>query len=106
MYPDLLALSIIVIIFFISTFIFSGIYYTYNKNSDLDYERNFGYSVYFSFTIQTIVGLAQPTTVNQQGLQIWVMVQSFISYIIGIGLIFILVKIWCKNHISTSIKGY
>ena len=97
MYPDLLALIIIVIVFFISTFIFSGIYYTYNKNSGLDYERTYGYSVYFSFTIQTIVGLAQPTTINQQGLQIWVMVQSFISYIIGIGLIFILVKIWCKN---------
>jgi hypothetical protein len=53
--------------------------------------------VYFSFTVQSLVGLAQPSTINEQGLQIWIMVQSFIGYLVVIGVVIILIKFIHKH---------
>ena len=98
------ALIIVICIFFISVFVFSGIYYTYNKYSNLDYERTYNYSLYFSFTIQSLVGLAEPATINQKGLQIWIIIQSFISYLVGLGIVFIIIKLLYKGESPTEIE--
>jgi hypothetical protein len=100
------ALVIVICIFIISVFIFAGIYYTYNKNSPQSFERNFIYSIYFSINIQSLVGSDQPDTINNQGMQVWISIQCFISYLIGIGIVFIIMKILHKSEspMETELK--
>jgi uncharacterized membrane protein YhdT len=91
------AIFIVIIIFFISVFIFAGIYYTYNKNSLQPFERTFVYSIYLSINIQSLVGADQPDTIDKQAMQLWISLQCFISYLIGIGVVFIIMKILYKS---------
>jgi len=91
------AIFIVIIIFIVSVFIFAGIYYTYNKNSSQPFERNFIYSIYLSINIQSLVGADQPETIDKRGLQVWISLQCFISYLIGIGIVFIIMKILHKS---------
>jgi hypothetical protein len=100
------ALIIVICIFIISVFIFAGIYYTYNKNSPQSFERNFIYSIYFSINIQSLVGSDQPDTINNQGMQVWISIQCFISYLLGIGIVFIIMKILHKSEspMETELK--
>jgi len=97
------SILIVICIFIISVFIFAGIYYTYNKNSPQTFERSFMYSIYLSINIQSLVGADQPDTINNQGMQIWISIQCFISYLIGIGVVFIIMKILYKDQTPSEI---
>ena len=92
------AIIIVICIFIISVFVFASIYYSYNKNSPQSFERNFLYSIYLSVNIQSLVGADQPDTIYQQGMQAWISIQCFISYLLGIGIVFVIMKILYKNH--------
>ena len=98
------AVIIVICIFIISVFIFATIYYTYNKNSPQSFERTFIYSLYLSINIQSLVGADQPDTIDKQGMQIWISLQCFISYLIGIGVVFIIMKILYKSDKLNSIE--
>jgi hypothetical protein len=92
------AFIIVVIIFTISTLIFSFIYYTYNKNDSDASVRTFTYSLYTSITIQAGIGLSNPPNIQRKALQRWVMVQSVIAYLLIIGAVFIAVKVIYRNE--------
>ena len=98
------AILIVICIFIISVFIFAGIYYTYNKNSPQSFERSFVYSIYLSVNIQSLVGADQPDTIIKQGMQVWISIQCFISYLLGIGIVFIIMKILHKSDKLNSIE--
>ena len=92
------AFIIVVIIFTISTLIFSFIYYAYNKDDSDASVRTFTYSLYTSITIQAGIGLSNPPNIQRKSLQRWVMVQSVIAYLIIIGVVFIAVKVIYRNE--------
>jgi uncharacterized membrane protein YhdT len=98
------SILIVICIFIISVFIFAAIYYSYNKNSSQPFERNFIYSIYLSINIQSLVGADQPDTINQQGMQIWISLQCFISYLLGIGIVFIIMKTIHKSDKINTIE--
>lgn len=95
---EVLAFIIVVIIFTISTLIFSFIYYTYNKDDSDASVRTFTYSLYTSITIQAGIGLSNPPNIGRKSLQRWVMVQSVIAYLIIIGVVFIAIKVIYRNE--------
>ncbi len=97
MNKKLLGFIIVIIIFIISVTIFAFIYHSYNKD-DLDPDkRSFTHALYTSITIQTTIGLSDPPNADIKSLQIWVMVQSVITYLIGLGIVFILLKSFEKD---------
>jgi predicted permease len=98
------AILIVICIFIISVFTFAAIYYTYNKNSSRSFERNFIYSIYLSVNIQSLVGADQPDTINQQGIQVWISLQCFVSYLLGIGIVFIIMKTLHKSGSLSKIE--
>lgn len=95
---EVLAFIIVVIIFIISTLIFSFIYYSYNKDDLNESVRSFTYSLYTSITIQAGIGLSNPPNIERKSLQQWVMVQSVIAYLLIIGVVFIAVKVIYRNE--------
>ena len=98
------AILIVICIFIISVFTFAVIYYIYNKNSSRSFERNFMYSIYLSINIQSLVGADQPDTINQQGIQAWISIQCFISYLLGIGIVFVIMKTIHKSDKINTIE--
>jgi membrane protease YdiL (CAAX protease family) len=98
------AILIVICIFIISVFVFAGIYYTYNKNSPQTFERSFIYSIYLSVNIQSLVGADQPDKIIKQGMQVWISIQCFISYLLGIGIVFVIMKILHKSDKLNSIE--
>ena len=95
---NILAFLIVIVIFAISVTVFAFIYHGYNKENEDPYERSFTHAMYTSFTIQTTIGLSDPPNSHRKSLQIWVMVQSFITYVISLGVVFILIKSLYKEE--------
>jgi hypothetical protein len=105
---DIRILSIIVVIciFFVSVITFSLIYYSYGKSNPDPLLNTYMYSLYTSITIQTSIGLSDPVGVQEyNSLKIWVIIQSIITYMISIGLVFILLKHFYKHDTITPMKN-
>ena len=105
MNKHLLALLIIIFIFIISVIVFAFIYHSYNKDLPDAYERSLTHAFYTSITIQTTIGLSDPPNSHKKSLQIWVMVQSCITYFVSIGVVLLLIKILSKEE-NTNDKMY
>ena len=104
MNKKLLAFVIVILIFIVSVTIFAFIYHSYNKD-DIDPEkRTFTNALYTSITIQTTIGLSDPPNANVKSLQIWVMVQSIITYLIGLGIVFVLLKSFSKDDDTVELR--
>lgn len=101
MHPKVLALLIILVIFFISAFIFAWIYYIYINDDPDPYINSFSNALYLSVTIQTAIGLTGPPQPYVERLRNWIMVQSFITYLLSLGVIFILIKIVYEKDTKT-----
>ena len=97
MYKKLLGFLIVLAIFVICVIIFAFIYHSYNKNDPDPDRRSFTHALYTSVTIQTTIGLTDPPNSDIKSLQIWVIVQSIITYLIGLGLVFIVLKSFEKD---------
>jgi hypothetical protein len=97
MYKKLLGFLIVLAIFVICVIIFALIYHSYNKNDPDPDRRSFTHALYTSVTIQTTIGLTDPPNSDIKSLQIWVIVQSIITYLIGLGLVFIVLKSFEKD---------
>ena len=96
----ILSILVVVCIFFISVIIFSLVYYSYSKNNPDPYLNTYIYALYTSVTIQTSIGLSDPVGIQEYtSLKIWVIIQSIITYMISIGLVFILLKYFFKDVI-------
>jgi hypothetical protein len=100
----ILGLLIVVLIFVICVIIFAFIYYSYNKNDPDPDVRSFTHALYTSITIQTTIGLSDPPNANIKSLQRWVMVQSVITYLIGLGFVFIIVKVMFKEDDTVELR--
>ena len=98
MNKQLLGLLIVIFIFIVSVIVFAFIYHSYNKDSVDPYERSLTHAFYTSITIQTTIGLSDPPNSHKKSLQIWVMVQSCITYFISIGVVLIVIKIFTKEE--------
>jgi hypothetical protein len=104
MNKKLLAFVIVILIFIVSVTIFAFIYHSYNKD-DIDPDRrSFTHALYTSVTIQTTIGLSDPPNANVKSLQIWVMVQSIITYLIGLGIVFVLLKSFGKEDDTVELR--
>ena len=97
MNPKILALLIILLIFFISVFVFAFIYYSYVNDDKDPFVNSYSAALYLSVTIQTAIGLSGPPTEYVERLRYWIMLQSFISYLITLGLVFILIKVFYEK---------
>jgi hypothetical protein len=53
--------------------------------------------LYTSVTIQTTIGLSDPPNAEVKSLQIWVMVQSIITYLIGLGVVLVVFTYFEKD---------
>jgi hypothetical protein len=104
MNKELLALLIIIAIYIISIFVFAAIYHSYSKDSPDISDQSFINALYTSVTIQSLVGLSDPPNSKVRSLQIWVIIQSTISYFVSIGIVLILVKILFKDENSIEMK--
>lgn len=100
----LLAVIIVVIIFIVSVTIFAFIYHSYNKDDPDPEKRSLVNAFYTSVTIQTTIGLSDPPNTHIKSLQVWVIVQSVITYIIGLGIIFILVESLSKEDNTIELR--
>jgi hypothetical protein len=100
----LLAFIIVILIFIVSVTIFAFIYYSYNKDDIDPDKRSFTHALYTSITIQTSIGLSDPPNANIKSLQIWVMVQSIITYLIGLGIVFVLLKSFSKDDDTVELR--
>lgn len=100
----LLAFIIVIIIFVISVVIFAFIYHSYSKDDPDPEKRSFTNAFYTSITIQTTIGLSDPPNANVKSLQIWVMVQSIITYLIGLGIVFVLLKSFAKDDDTVELR--
>ncbi len=102
----LLSILVVICIFFVSVIIFSLIYYSYGKNNPDPQLNTYMYSLYTSITIQTTIGLSDPVGIQESNsLKIWVIIQSIITYMISIGLVFILLKYFFKEDTTTPMKN-
>jgi hypothetical protein len=97
MNKKVIAFLIVVLFFIVSVIIFAFIYHSYNKDSPDPDTRSFTHALYTSVTIQTTIGLSDPPNAEIKSLQIWVMVQSIITYLIGLGLVFVVIKYFEKD---------
>lgn len=104
MNKELLALLIAIGIFIVSVLIFAAIYHSYNKDDPDPANRSFTNALYTSVTIQTSIGLSDPPNARVKSLQIWVIVQSIITYLIGLGVVFILVRILFKDDDTVELR--
>jgi hypothetical protein len=104
MNKELLALLIAIGIFIVSVLIFAAIYHHYNKDDPDPANRSFTNALYTSVTIQTSIGLSDPPNAKVKSLQIWVIVQSIITYLIGLGVVFILVRILFKDDDTVELR--
>lgn len=104
MNKKLLSFIIVIVIFIISVTIFAFIYHSYNKDDPDPEKRSFTNAFYTSITIQTTIGLSDPPNANVKSLQIWVMVQSVITYLIGLGIVFILLKSFGKDDDTVELR--
>lgn len=104
MNKKLLAFVIVILIFIVSVTIFAFIYHSYSKNDPDPEKRTFTNALYTSITIQTTIGLSDPPNANVKSLQIWVMVQSIITYLIGLGIVFVLLKSFSKDDDTVELR--
>ncbi len=104
MNKKLLAFIIVIIIFIVSVVIFAFIYHSYSKDDIDPDKRSFTHALYTSITIQTTIGLSDPPNANVKSLQIWVMVQSVITYLIGLGIVFVLLKSFGKDDDTVELR--
>lgn len=104
MNKKLLGFFIVVLIFIVSVTIFAFIYHSYNKDDPDPEKRSFTNAFYTAITIQTTIGLSDPPNSNVKSLQIWVMIQSIITYLIGLGLVFFLLKYFSKDDDTVELR--
>ena len=104
MNKKLLGFIIVIIIFIISVTIFAFIYHSYSKDDPDPEKRSFTNAFYTSITIQTTIGLSDPPNTHVKSLQIWVMVQSVITYLIGLGITFILLTSFGKDDDTVELR--
>lgn len=82
----------------ISIVIFSLIYHHLHSDNPDPYIRGWMNSFYTAVTIQTNIGMAEVPERDKVSLRAWYIVQSLISYIITLGLIFFIYKAYFVNH--------
>lgn len=101
----LMSIFIVLGIFFLSVIVFSFVYYSYNRNDADPYVRSYLHALYTSVTIQTTIGLSNPPNIHLNSLKIWVIIQSIITYMVSIGLVFILLKYFYKDDTKNEMKS-
>ena len=97
MNKKVIAFLVVILIFIVSVTIFAFIYHSYEKDDPDPDKRSFTHALYTSITIQTTIGLSDPPTAKVKSLQIWVMVQSVITYLIGLGVVLIVFTYFEKD---------
>jgi cyanate permease len=77
---------------------FALIYHHLHSDSTDPYTRGWMHSFYTAVTIQTNIGMAEVPERDKVSLRAWYIVQSLLSYIITLGLIFFIYKAYFMNN--------
>lgn len=89
----------------ISIVVFALIYHNLEQNNIDPYARGWMNAFYTATTIQTNIGMAEPPKKESTTVRAWYIVQSIISYVLTIGLVFVLFKVFFNgdSHSSTVV---
>jgi len=93
---------ITVLLVIISITVFAIIYHSIDEEIE---EKKWINSFYDSITIQTLIGMGDGFKGRSDSAKIWGMVQSFIAYLITIGLIFVLYKYFTYSNGTNGTNG-
>jgi cyanate permease len=91
--PFLITLLLVAILIVI----FALIYHNLHSDSKDPYTRGWMHSFYTAVTIQTNIGMAEVPDRDKVSLKAWYIVQSLLSYIITLGLVFFVFKAYFIN---------
>jgi hypothetical protein len=99
--PFLITLAIAAI----SIVIFALIYHSLEQDNVDPYARGWMNAFYTATTIQTNIGMAEPPRKENTTVRAWYIVQSLISYVLTIGLVFILFKVFFNGNSQPTSVG-
>lgn len=86
--PFLITILLVVVLIVI----FALIYHHLESDNENPYARGWMNAFYTATTIQTNIGMATPPEPEKTSVRAWYIVQSILSYLITLGLIFVLFK--------------
>jgi hypothetical protein len=89
----------------ISIVIFAIIYHSLEQDNIDPYARGWMNAFYTATTIQTNIGMAEPPKKESTTVRAWYIVQSLISYVLTIGLVFILFKVFFNGNSQNTNVG-
>jgi heme/copper-type cytochrome/quinol oxidase subunit 3 len=85
--------------------VFALIYHNIDEEVEEFKDKKWINSFYDAVTIQTLIGMGDGFKGRSDSAKIWGMVQSFIAYLITLGLIFVLYKYFTYPNGSNGSKG-
>jgi hypothetical protein len=101
-FTPLLITLLLAVIFIV---IFAVIYHSLEQDNADPYARGWMNAFYTATTIQTNIGMAEPPKKESTTVRAWYIVQSIISYVLTIGLVFVLFKVFFNGNSQTTSVG-